>query len=295
MFPFFETSSWEHFVLFPVSVLSEFAGESIGARELRVGNFFSGFLCLSGCHSHGQICESGGLFLKHWRLWPFLRARSILVFSGAPTASRRRIESSWRHRIHWTESLHRSGLGTQNWVALPLVLLGLHCNRGTHLYIRTTALPPLAECRMMMITLKKKSVQRSLEAWPYRRERRGHNPTKKSVTTEVACSVGKLHVHTVDDSVQYIEHERKTRRDEINTGCCCYKFTEFNQVAESSDSCSTPRKPRNPDRHRGAKTSRGPTEGKRQIVIAHQFGLYFFLRRMLKEVLNVFSLDRSWK
>ena len=62
---------------------------------------------------------------------------------------------------------------------------------------------------------------------PGRRECRGHNPTKKSVTTEVACSAGKLHVHTVDDSVQYIEHKRKTRRDEINTGCCCYKITEF--------------------------------------------------------------------
>ena len=55
----------------------------------------------------------------------------------------------------------------------------------------------------------------------------GTGEHQQSVTTEVACSVGKLHVHTVDDSVQYIEHKRKTRRDEINTGCCCYKFTEF--------------------------------------------------------------------
>ena len=29
-------------------------------------------------------------------------------------------------------------------------------------------------------------------------------PRQKSVTTEVACSVGKLHVQTVDESVQYI-------------------------------------------------------------------------------------------
>ena len=38
----------------------------------------------------------------------------------------------------------------------------------------------------------KKSVQQSLEAWPYRREYRGHNPAKKSVRTGAACSVGKI-------------------------------------------------------------------------------------------------------
>ena len=37
------------------------------------------------------------------------------------------------------------------------------------------------------------------------------------------------------DSVQYIEHERKMRRDEINTGCCWNKFSEFKSL-ESSDS-----------------------------------------------------------
>ena len=54
---------------------------------------------------------------------------------------------------------------------------------------------------MMMMTLEevRPTVVRGLV---------GHE--KQSVTTEVACSVGKLHVHTVDDSVQYIEHKRKT-------------------------------------------------------------------------------------
>ena len=49
--------------------------------------------------------------------------------------------------------------------------------------------------QMMMRRLDEmmmKSVQQSLEAWPYRRECRGHNPAKKeSVRTGAACSVGK--------------------------------------------------------------------------------------------------------
>ena len=44
-----------------------------------------------------------------------------------------------------------------------------------------------------------------------------------------------LHIHTVDDSVQYIEDKRKTRRGEINTGRCWTKFSEFKSL-ESSDS-----------------------------------------------------------
>ena len=52
---------------------------------------------------------------------------------------------------------------------------------------------------------QKKSVQQSLEAWRYRRECRGHNPTKKSVRTGAACSGGKVCTCTrLNDSVQYI-------------------------------------------------------------------------------------------
>ena len=116
----------------------------------------------------------------------------------------------------------------------------------------------------------KKSVQQSLEAWPYKRECRGHNPMKKSVTTDVACSIGKLYVHTVDDSVQCIdEHKRKTRRDEINTSCCCYKSSE---VAESSGAVQHLGS-QETKRSTGSQDTQKATERKRQIVRAHQSGL----------------------
>ena len=38
----------------------------------------------------------------------------------------------------------------------------------------------------------------SMKAWPYRRECRGHDPAKKIICcTDAACSVGKVHLHTV--------------------------------------------------------------------------------------------------
>ena len=63
----------------------------------------------------------------------------------------------------------------------------------------------------MTMTHSEKSVQQPSEAWPYRHERRRHDTTKKkSVTSDVACSVGKV-CTTADDSVQYIEHKRNTK------------------------------------------------------------------------------------
>ena len=41
------------------------------------------------------------------------------------------------------------------------------------------------------------AVQQSLEAWPYKHERRDHDPADKSVTTDVACSVGKVCTYTL--------------------------------------------------------------------------------------------------
>ena len=63
---------------------------------------------------------------------------------------------------------------------------------------------------MMMMMNSKKSVQQSLEAWPYRRECRGHNPAKKSVTTEVACSVGKFCTYTLLMTVCSTSNMEKT-------------------------------------------------------------------------------------
>ena len=50
----------------------------------------------------------------------------------------------------------------------------------------------------------------------------------------MACSVGKVCTCTqLNDSVQYIEHKRKTRRDKRNTGCCWNKFSEFTSLESS--------------------------------------------------------------
>ena len=42
------------------------------------------------------------------------------------------------------------------------------------------------------------TVQQSLEAWPYRRECRGHDPAKKRICcTDAACSAGKVCTYTL--------------------------------------------------------------------------------------------------
>ena len=90
-------------------------------------------------------------------------------------------------------------------------------------------------CPMTMtMTHSEKSVQQSLEAWPYRHERRGHDPTKKSVRAEVACTVGKVCTYTLLMTVCSTSNMRETRRDKINTGCCWNKFSEFKSL-DSSD------------------------------------------------------------
>ena len=85
------------------------------------------------------------------------------------------------------------------------------------------------------MTHAEKSVQQSLEAKPYRHERRGHDPANKSVTTDVACSVGKVCTYTLLMTVCSTSNTRETRREKINTSCCWNKFSEFKSL-ESSDS-----------------------------------------------------------
>ena len=54
--------------------------------------------------------------------------------------------------------------------------------------------------------LKKSPTNSRLEAWPCRRERRGHDPATRSLfKAGVACAVGKVGTCTqLNDSVQYI-------------------------------------------------------------------------------------------
>ena len=64
----------------------------------------------------------------------------------------------------------------------------------------------------MTMTHSEKSGQQLLEAWPQRLESSGHDPAKKNLLhwCGLLCCQG-LHVHTVDDSVQYMGHERNTK------------------------------------------------------------------------------------
>ena len=121
----------------------------------------------------------------------------------------------------------------------------------------------------------KKSVQQGLETWSYRRECSGHNSTKK-----FCYNWGNF------------EHKRKTRRDEINTICCC--SNSLNSSRGIIVFCSTSRKSGNQDRHR----EQGQAEDNRRKETNSQstsVQTVIFLRRILQEILNVFSLDRSWK
>ena len=58
---------------------------------------------------------------------------------------------------------------------------------------------------------------------------------KKSVRTDVACSVSKVCTHTLLMTVCSTSNIRETRRDKINTGSCWNNFSEFRSL-ESSDS-----------------------------------------------------------
>ena len=69
-------------------------------------------------------------------------------------------------------------------------------------------------CSNRAMTMTLREVQHlSMEAWLYRRECRGHDPAKKRICcADVACSVGKLCLHIVKDSVQNIGHERNMKK-----------------------------------------------------------------------------------
>ena len=90
---------------------------------------------------------------------------------------------------------------------------------------------------MTMTTTLRKVQHQSMEAWPYRRECRGHDPTNRRVCWTVeACSNGKVRTYTLLRTVCSTSNMRCTRKNTWqNTGCCWKKFTNSNRW-ESSDS-----------------------------------------------------------
>ena len=83
---------------------------------------------------------------------------------------------------------------------------------GVQTFVRDGPEEPMT--MTMTMTHSKRSIRQSLVAWPHRRERRGHDPV---ITV---CSTS--------------DHKEK-HMGKRNTGCCWYKFSEFNSL-ESSDS-----------------------------------------------------------
>ena len=63
----------------------------------------------------------------------------------------------------------------------------------------------------MTMTHSEKSIKLSLVAWPYRQERRGHDPTKKSLLKLVWLALLASFALTGDDSVQYIGSQGEAR------------------------------------------------------------------------------------
>ena len=73
----------------------------------------------------------------------------------------------------------------------------------------------------MTMTMTLKEVQHlSMEAWPYRRECRGHDPAKKRICcTDEACSIGKVCTYTLLRTVYELERTRNNTQAvaEINS------------------------------------------------------------------------------
>ena len=143
----------------------------------------------------------------------------------------------------------------------------------------------------------KKSVKQSLEAWPHRRECRGHKTAKKSVRTGAACSVGKACTHTRLNwkcAVRRIAW-RSTWENETQAVPSWYKFSEFKSL-ESSDSVQNNEGNQETKRNRGAKTRKQATKERRQVseLISPACWCPPFLH-CRREYSDIFDLGRGWK
>ena len=83
-----------------------------------------------------------------------------------------------------------------------------------------------------------------------------------------------LHVHAVDDSVQYIESNiRETRRDKINTSCCWNKLSVFKSLESSDSEQRVEGCQENPGRTKG---TTGKPRKRVASAVAHQSTLIAF-------------------
>ena len=179
--------------------------------------------------------------------------RAEITESSCPT-SRRGRRSLWEMEgVRWDEMRHYPP-------SHPVSVRQSRNNQPT-----TMTMP-------MTMTHSEKSVQQSLEAWPYRHKRRGRDPAKKSVTIDVACSVGKVCTYTLLMTACSTSNIRETGKDKINTGCCWNEFSEFKSL-EYSDS-----EQRVKEGHGDPRSGRQQENRRKRVagIVAHQSTLIAF-------------------
>ena len=93
----------------------------------------------------------------------------------------------------------------------------------------------------------KKSVQQSLDAWPYKHERKGHDTAKESLLKLMGLALLARCVLAYCWWQCAVTSNKKARKNESNTNYCWYKFTEFDNPGNPQILCNTkkgvPRKP----------------------------------------------------
>ena len=82
---------------------------------------------------------------------------------------------------------------------LPIRILTSAVHRIGHVFLEDLlAIICASVTKTLTLTHSEKSIQQMLVAWPYRRERRGHDPREKeSVKAGVGCAVGKVCTYTL--------------------------------------------------------------------------------------------------
>ena len=117
----------------------------------------------------------------------------------------------------------------------------------------------------MTMTMTLREIQHlSMEAWPYRRECRGHDPAKRRIScTDEACSIGKVCTYTLPRTVCSTSNMRCTRKiTQQNTGCCWNKTSNSNRWTPRILSNTTEKsgRPGGDGRAREARTKHTPEE-----------------------------------
>ena len=125
---------------------------------------------------------------------------------------------------------------TKSWEILGLFWVVNQCLRKNACSLALIPFLCVGETMTMTMAHSEKSIQHLSVAWPYRHEWKGRDPTKKSLLKLMGLArlVRCVHAHCWWQRV--VTSNTKARKNESNTGCCWYKFTEFENRGSPSDS-----------------------------------------------------------